>query len=146
MNFQCRNRSAGSIFDNQCTILQSVAGGDSAPLPPAVTPNDSLRSRCHRLLHMLDKFCHKLDFSATCWLCHNARERVMKTFVQYFLNKTYANADQRFYINRLFSFHTTNPISINVKCENKVKRQNFFHNRLCTAAEMGKGIASLCKA
>ena len=79
--FQCRNRSAGSIFDNRYTLLQSVTGEYSKLLPLAVTPNDSLRSRCHHLLHMLDKFCHKLSFSVTCWLCHNACERVMKTFV-----------------------------------------------------------------
>jgi len=57
MNFQCRNRSAGRVFDNRCTILQSVTGGDSTPLPLAVTPNDSLRGRCHNLLHILDWTC-----------------------------------------------------------------------------------------
>jgi len=66
MNFQCPNRSAGSVFVNRYTILQSVTAGDSTPLPLAVTPNDSLRSRWHHLLHMLDKLYHKLGFSATC--------------------------------------------------------------------------------
>ena len=33
MNFQCRNRSAGGVFDNRYTILQSVTGGYSTPHP-----------------------------------------------------------------------------------------------------------------
>jgi len=61
-----------------------VWNGIKATLPLAVTPNDSLRRRCHHLFHMLDEFCHKLGFSATVWTCHDARERVMETLVHLF--------------------------------------------------------------
>jgi len=81
MNFQCRNRRAGGVFDNRYAVLQPVTGGYSSPLPLAVTSNDSLRCRCHHLLHMLDKFCNKLVFFRNSLGCHNARERVMKTLV-----------------------------------------------------------------
>ena len=29
-----------------------------------------------------------------------------------------------------------------VKCKNKAKKQHFFHNKLCTATEMGKCIVN----
>jgi len=81
MNFQCRNRRTVNVFDNRYAILQPVTGGYSTQLPLAVTSNDSLRCRCHHLLHMLEKFCNELSFSAIRWSRHNARERVMKTLV-----------------------------------------------------------------
>jgi len=55
----------GPVAYNRYAILQPVTGGYSTLLPLPVTSNDSLRWRCHHLLHMLDKFCHKLGFSAT---------------------------------------------------------------------------------
>jgi len=36
--------------------------------------------------YMLNKFCHKLGFSAAGWSCNNARERVLETLVHLSLN------------------------------------------------------------
>ena len=63
----------------------------------------------------------------------------------HFLNKTHANVDQRSYTIRLFSVHTTNLILTKVKCKNKLKRQHFFHNRLCAATEMGNALPVFTK-
>jgi len=63
----------------------------------------------------------------------------------YFLNKTHANADKRFYAIRLFFVSHNQSDIYEGEVKNKVKRRHFFHNRLCTATELGKCIASLYK-
>ena len=46
---------------------------------------DKFCEYCH-LFHMLNKFCHKLIFSAAGWPCNNARERVLESLVHLSLN------------------------------------------------------------
>jgi len=63
----------------------------------------------------------------------------------FFFNKTHTNADQRFYTIRLFFVSHDQSDIYEGEVKNKGKRQHFFHNRLCTAMEMGKYIASFSK-
>jgi len=62
----------------------------------------------------------------------------------YFLNKMHTNADQRFYTIRLF-FVSHDQSDIYDIEEQGEKTALFIRNRLCTATEMGKCVASLCK-
>ena len=142
MNFQCRNRRAGSVFDNRYAILQPMTGGYSTQLPLAVTSNGSLQCRCHHLLHMLDKCCNNLGFPQFVGPVTTPVNRWWKHSSIFLKTKRTPTQTKGFIQFDFFSFHTTNPILMKVKCKNKAKKQHFFHNKLCTATEMGKCIVN----